>query len=62
MQSEAVWLKKNNRRHILNKVNGIDRVRICKMRDLYIKMIDKYIESRDMRDYLKSIVDELSKW
>ena len=32
------------------------------MHDLYIKMIDKYIESRDMRDYLKSIVDELSKW
>ncbi len=32
------------------------------MHDLYIKMIDKYIESGKMREYLKSIVDELSKW
>ena len=32
------------------------------MRDLYIKIIKRYIESMQMRDYLVSIVDRLQKW
>ena len=32
------------------------------MRELYIKIIKRYIESMQMRDYLVSIVDRLQKW
>ena len=32
------------------------------MRDFYIKIIKRYIESKQMRDYLVSIVDDLQKW
>lgn len=32
------------------------------MRELYIKMIERYIESKQMRDYLVSISDKLQKW
>ena len=32
------------------------------MRELYIKIIKRYIESKQMRDYLVSIVDKLQKW
>ena len=31
------------------------------MRELYIKIIKRYIESNQMRDYLISIVDDLQK-
>ena len=32
------------------------------MRELYIKIIKRYIESKQMLDYLISIVDILQKW
>ena len=32
------------------------------MQELYIKIIKRYIESKQMRDYLVSVVDKLQKW
>ena len=32
------------------------------MRELYIKIIKRYVESNQMRDYLVSVVDKLQKW
>ena len=32
------------------------------MRDFYIEVIKKYVESKQMKDYLISVVDELCKW
>ena len=32
------------------------------MRDFYIEVIKKYVESKQMEDYLISVVDELCKW